>query len=548
MMTGAQAMIKGLKEQGVDMIFGYPGATICPFYDELAKSENDSDGGIKHILVRQEQNAGHMASGYARKSGRVGVCVVTSGPGATNLITGIATAYMDSIPIIAITGQVPTDVLGRDVFQEVDITGACAPFVKHSYLVKDASQLPRIIREAFHIASTGRPGPVLIDVPSDIQNEEFEYKDPGEVNIRGYKPSIEGHIKQIKKVAAAIQGTKKPLICAGGGVFSSGAQDLIKKLSETANIPVVTTMMGLGVMQSQDKMNLGMIGQFGNSAANYALNNNDLLIIIGARVGDRAVTSPDKMAEKTRTIHIDIDPAEIGKNLTPTVPLVGDVKHILEKLLAENPIADSEEWINDVVERSENDKKKISEKRPAGTVGPRNFMLELGRQLDDDAYVVADVGQNQIWAGKYIPVKKGRFLTSGGLGTMGYSLPAAIGVKFADLDRQTVVVCGDGSFQMMLNELSTVAGNGLDLKIVLFNNRRLGMVNEIQKRAYSEGPFAVYMPETPDFCKLADAYGIAHRMLDNEDDMNAAIEEMLSHKGAFLLECRIDPDESTMIQ
>ena len=546
MMTGAQAMIKGLKEQGVDIIFGYPGATICPFYDELAKSEND--GGIRHILVRQEQNAGHMASGYARKSGRVGVCVVTSGPGATNLITGIATAYMDSIPIVAITGQVPTEVLGRDVFQEVDITGACAPFVKHSYLVKDAAQLPRIMREAFHIASTGRPGPVLIDVPSDIQNQEFEYTDPGEVNIRGYKPSISGHAKQIKKVAAEIQGTKKPLICAGGGVFSSGAQDLIKKLSESAHIPVVTTMMGLGVMPSDDKMNLGMIGQFGNSAANYALNNNDLLIIIGARVGDRAVTSPDKMAEKTRTIHIDIDPAEIGKNMTPTVPLVGDVKNILIKLLAENPVADSAEWIEEVTERSEKEKHKISEKRPAGTVGPRNFMLELGKQLDDDSYVVADVGQNQIWAGKYIPVKNGRFLTSGGLGTMGYSLPAGIGVKFADPRRQTVVVCGDGSFQMMLNELSTVSGNGLDLKVVLFNNRRLGMVNEIQKKAYSEGPFAVYMPETPDFCKLADAYGIAHRFVDNEDDMSAAIAEMLSYDGPFLLECRIDPDESTMIQ
>lgn len=546
MMTGAQAMIKGLKEQGVDIIFGYPGATICPFYDELAKSEND--GGIRHILVRQEQNAGHMASGYARKSGRVGVCVVTSGPGATNLITGIATAYMDSIPIVAITGQVPTEVLGRDVFQEVDITGACAPFVKHSYLVKDAAQLPRIMREAFHIASTGRPGPVLIDVPSDIQNQEFEYTDPGEVNIRGYKPSISGHAKQIKKVAAEIQGTKKPLICAGGGVFSSGAQDLIKKLSESAHIPVVTTMMGLGVMPSDDKMNLGMIGQFGNSAANYALNNNDLLIIIGARVGDRAVTSPDKMAEKTRTIHIDIDPAEIGKNMTPTVPLVGDVKNILIKLLAENPVADSAEWIEEVTERSEKEKHKISEKRPAGTVGPRNFMLELGKQLDDDSYVVADVGQNQIWAGKYIPVKNGRFLTSGGLGTMGYSLPAGIGVKFADPGRQTVVVCGDGSFQMMLNELSTVSGNGIDLKVVLFNNRRLGMVNEIQKKAYSEGPFAVYMPETPDFCKLADAYGIAHRFVDNEDDMSAAIAEMLSYDGPFLLECRIDPDESTMIQ
>ncbi len=546
MMTGAQAMIKGLKEQGVDIIFGYPGATICPFYDELAKSEND--GGIRHILVRQEQNAGHMASGYARRSGRVGVCVVTSGPGATNLITGIATAYMDSIPIVAITGQVPTDVLGRDVFQEVDITGACAPFVKHSYLVKDASQLPRIMREAFHIASTGRPGPVLIDVPSDIQNEKFEYVDPGEVNIRGYKPSVSGHVKQIRKVADEIQGTKKPLICAGGGVFSSGAQDLIKKLSESAHIPVVTTMMGLGVMPSEDKMNLGMIGQFGNSAANYALNNNDLLIIIGARVGDRAVTSPDKMAEKTRTIHIDIDPAEIGKNMTPTVPLVGDVKNILVKLLAENPVADSDDWIKEVTERSEQEKYKISEKRPAGTIGPRNFMLELGRQLDEDAYVVADVGQNQIWAGKYIPVKKGRFLTSGGLGTMGYSLPAGIGVKFADPNKQTIVVCGDGSFQMMLNELSTVAGNCLDLKIVLFNNRRLGMVNEIQKKAYSEGPFAVYMPETPDFCKLADAYGVAHGFVDNEDDMSAAIAEMLSFDGPFLLECRINPDESTMIQ
>lgn len=546
MITGAQAMIKGLQEQGVDIVFGYPGATICPFYDELAKSEND--GGIRHILVRQEQNAGHMASGYARRSGRVGVCVVTSGPGATNLITGIATAYMDSIPIVAITGQVPTAVLGRDVFQEVDITGACAPFVKHSYLVKDASMIPRIMREAFHIASTGRPGPVLIDVPSDIQNAVFEYEDPGEVNIRGYKPSISGHTKQIRKVAQEIQGTKKPLICAGGGVFSSGAQDLIKQLSQSANIPVVTTMMGLGVMESQDPMNLGMIGQFGNSAANYALNNNDLLIIVGARVGDRAVTAPGLVAEKTRTIHIDIDPAEIGKNMTPTVPLVGDVRHILEKLLEEAPKADSQEWVNEVVERSQREKTRISPKRPAGIVGPRNFMLQLGSQLKEDAYVIADVGQNQIWAGKYIPVKRGRFLTSGGLGTMGYSLPAGIGVKFADPDTQTVVVCGDGSFQMMLNELSTVAGNHLDVKIVLFNNRRLGMVNEIQKRSYSEGPYGVYMPDTPDFCKVAEAYGIAHRLLDNEDDMADAINQMLNSDGPFLLECRIDPDESTMLQ
>ena len=542
MITGAKAMVEGLKEQGVDIIFGYPGATICPFYDELAKEKS-----IRHILVRQEQNAGHMASGYARKSGRVGVCVVTSGPGATNLITGIATAYMDSIPVVAITGQVPTAMLGRDVFQEVDITGACAPFVKHSYLVKDAKELPRIMREAFHIASTGRPGPVLIDVPSDIQNQQFEYKDPGEVNIRGYKPSISGNVKQIKKVAAEIQGAKRPLICAGGGVFSSGAQDLIKKLSEKGNIPVVTTMMGLGAIPTADGMNMGMIGQFGHRTANYALNHTDLLILIGARVGDRAVTAPGKVEEQSRTIHIDIDPAEIGKNMTPTVPLVGDVRHSLEKLLEYEIETDSSEWIGRLQELAAEERGKVSEER-RGTIGPRNFMHALGDQLKDDAYVVADVGQNQIWAGKYIGVKKGRFLTSGGLGTMGYSIPAGLGVKFADPDRQTVVVCGDGSFQMSMNELSTAAESGLDLKIVLFNNRKLGMVNEIQKKAYSEGPFAVHMPDTPDFCKLADAFGIRCRRVEDENEMAEAIEEMLSYGGPFLLECVVDPEESTMLQ
>ncbi len=542
MITGAKAMVKGLKEQGVDIMFGYPGATICPFYDELAK-----DGTIRHILVRQEQNAGHMASGYARKSGKVGVCVVTSGPGATNLITGIATAYMDSIPIVAITGQVATAMLGRDVFQEVDITGACAPFVKHSYLVKDARELPRIMREAFHIASTGRPGPVLIDVPSDVQNQQFEYKDPGEVNIRGYKPSITGNMKQIKKVAAEIQVAKRPLICAGGGVFSSGAQDLIKELSDKGKIPVVTTMMGLGAIPTSDPMNMGMIGQFGHKTANYALNHTDLLIIIGARVGDRAVTAPGRVEEQSRTIHIDIDPAEIGKNMTPTVPLVGDVCHILKKLLEFDIETDSGAWREELKKLSDEERNKVSAKRE-GTIGPRNFMHALSAQLDDDAYVVADVGQNQIWAGKYIEVKKGRFLTSGGLGTMGYSLPAGAGVKFADRDRQTVVVCGDGSFQMTMNELSTVAENGLSLKVVLFNNRKLGMVNEIQKKAYSEGPFAVSLPDTPDFCKLADAFGISCRRISDEKEMEDAIRQMLSYDGPFLLECVIDPDESTMLQ
>ncbi len=543
MITGGQAMIKGLQEQGVTTIFGYPGATIAPFYNDLAKVKDS----IKHILVRQEQNAGHMASGYARRSGKVGVCVVTSGPGATNLITGIATAYMDSIPIVAITGQVMTSQLGRDVFQEVDITGACIPFTKHSYLVKDAADIPRIMREAFHIASTGRPGPVLIDVPSDVQTQEFEYKDPGTVNIRGYKPSTSGHFRQLKKVIAEIKESKKPLICAGGGVHSSGAQELVKRFSQEANIPICTTLMGMGVVESTYEMNTGLIGMHGNSVGNYALNNTDLLIIIGARVADRAVVAPGKVEEKARTIHIDIDPAEIGKNMTPTVPLVGDIKIIMNKILAEKPKADSAEWVADIKERT-----RIARGReiPArnGTIGPKKLMVKLGEQLGDDAYIVADVGQNQIWASKYVPIHKGRLLTSGGLGTMGYSLPAAIGVKFADQNQQTIVVCGDGSFQMMSNEMSTIAGNGLDIKIILLNNRKLGMVYEIQKNRFSEGPYGVYMPDTPDFCKLADAYGIASRRIEDEKDIDDAVKEMLTTDGPFLLECRVDPEEATMMQ
>lgn len=543
MITGARAMVMGLLEQGVDIIFGYPGATICPFYDELAKEADK----IEHILVRQEQNAGHMASGYARKTGRVGSCVVTSGPGATNLITGIATAYMDSIPIVAITGQVPSDQLGRDVFQEADITGACAPFVKHSYLVRDAADIPRIFREAYHIASTGRPGPVLIDVPSDIQNQEFEYKDPGEVNIRGYKPSIHGNVKQIKKVAMEIRDSERPLIVAGGGVFHSDAADLVCEFARKANIPIVTTMMGIGVIPSMDPLHAGMIGQFGNSVANYALARTDLLIIVGARVGDRAVTNPGKIEEKSRTIHIDIDPAEIGKNMTPTVPLVGDIRHILEKLLEEDLSNNGAEWLEEIRERVKQARQRPMAERK-GTIGPRKLMLHVGKKLEKNATVLADVGQNQIWAGKYIAVNNGRFLTSGGLGTMGYSLPAGIGAKFADPSVQTLVVCGDGSFQMMMNEMSTMVGNGLDVKILLLNNRKLGMVNEIQRNKYSQGPFGVFMPETPDFCKIADAFGVGCRRLSDENEIDNAIDEMLEYDGPFLLEVVVDPAENTMNQ
>ena len=537
MITGAQAMVRCLEEEGVKAVFGYPGATICPFYDELRTSK------VRHVLVRQEQNAGHMASGYARASGEVGVCVVTSGPGATNLITGIATAYMDSIPIVAITGQVPSDLLGRDVFQEIDINGAVMPFIKHSTIVKDAKELPRIFKEAFHIASTGRQGPVLIDVPIDIQNQMIDFEYPDHVDIRGYKPSVKGNALQIKRVCESLHGAKQPLICAGGGVFSARAQREVARLSETAGIPVVTTMMGLGALPTVDPMNLGMIGSFGTPVANRALEETDLLVIIGARVGDRAVVAPSAVEGRSRTIHIDIDPAEIGKNLSTTVPLVGDIKNVLGQLLALSPRTDSALWVarQKALRQAELSAEPFYSK---SSVTPARFMRALGERLSDDAYLVADVGQNQIWAAKYLPIRKGRFLTSGGLGTMGYSLPAAIGVKTADPGRQTVVVCGDGSFQMMMNELSTAVEQKIDVKIVLMVNRRLGMVNEIQRDKYS-GPFGVFLEHSPDFSALAAAFGVRARRCANDDEIEAAVDEMLSSDGPFLLECSVSPDEGT---
>ena len=531
-------MVRCLEEEGVSVIFGYPGAAIHHFYEQLSNSKT-----IKHILARQEQNAGHMASGYARAAGKAGVCVVTSGPGATNLITAIATAYMDSIPVIAITGQVRSDLLGRDVFQEVDITGAVSPFIKHSYLVKNASDIPRIFKEAFHIALTGRPGPVLIDVPVDVQKQTLNYAYPESVSLRGYKPSTEGNAKQIKKVSETISQAQKPLFCVGGGIFSAKAQGLMKRLSEESGIPVVTTMMGIGVIPTFHPMNIGMIGSFGHRTANKALNETDLLIIVGARVGDRAITTPGKVEKKTKTIHIDIDPAEIGKNVSTTVPLVGDLFLVLEKLLAEQPRAECGEWRKELQALAKAEKDKIASPRRA-TIGPKRFLRELGDQIDDNAYILGDVGQNQIWTSKYLPVKSGRFMTTGGFGTMGYSLPAAIGVKKALPDRQTIAVCGDGAAQMMFNELSTVVDNGLDIKIVLFNNRTLGLVFELQRiEGYKN--FAVRLPENPDFQKLAGAYGLPARRISADEDMTEAISEMLAYKGPYLLECVISPEEGT---
>ena len=540
-MNGAHALIESLLREQVDHIFGYAGATICPLADALKEHPE-----IGYTLVRTEQNAGHMASGYARVSGKVGVCMVTSGPGATNLITGIATAYMDSIPMVAITGQVPSHLLGRDIFQEVDITGAVAPFSKHSYLVKNANDIPRVVREAFHIASTGRPGTVLIDIPIDVQEQTLKKFDwPEEVNIRGYKPSVKGNDLQIKRVVETIAKARQPLICAGGGVWLADAQEELLELAETANIPVVKTMMGIGLMPTDHPLNLGMIGAHGNHCANKALAKSDLLIMVGTRAADRAITSPDEIQRRMATIHIDVDPAEIGKNMQAAVPLVGNVKVILRQILDMGVSStDSADWLAMLRDYRKAELSRVFPKRP-GSVFPGTAIRRLGAKLDEDAVVCVDVGQNQIFTCKYFPQKHGRLLTSGGLGTMGYALPAAIGVKVAKPDRQTVVVCGDGSFQMAMNELAAIRCADLDIKILVFQNHTLGLVHQIQKSLPYHGPFGVDLDGSPDFAAIAAAYGIPSIMVREEEELDEAIEHFLSTKGACLMLCEVHPDVGT---
>ena len=540
-MNGAQALVESLKREQVDHIFGYAGATICPLADALKDVPE-----IGYTLVRTEQNAGHMASGYARTSGKVGVCMVTSGPGATNLITGIATAYMDSIPMVAITGQVPSHLLGRDIFQEVDITGAVAPFSKHSYLVKNANDIPRVIREAFHIASTGRPGPVLIDVPIDIQEQtikRFEY--PEEVNIRSYKPSVKGNDLQIKRVVEAIGRARQPLICAGGGVWLANAREELLELAERCAIPVVKTMMGISLMPTDHPLNMGMIGAHGNHCANKALAKADLLIMVGTRAADRAVLDPREIQRRMATIHIDVDPAEIGKNMQAAIPLVGDVKVILRQILDRGPaVTDSAGWLERLRDYRKAELGRVFPRRE-GYVFPGTVLRRLGAKLDDDAVVCADVGQNQIFTCKYLPQKNGRLLTSGGLGTMGYALPAAVGAKVAWPERQTVVVCGDGSFQMAMNELAAVRAADMDLKIVLFRNQTLGLVYQIQNAAPYHGPFGVALDGSPDFAAIAAAYGIPSLTLNDEDKLDETLDQFLGAKGCCLLICEVHPDVGT---
>lgn len=539
-MTAAQAIVECLKAENIKVVYGYPGAAICPFYDALLDAKDD----IKHVLVRHEANGGHAANGYARISGKPAVCIATSGPGAVNLVTAIATAYADSIPIVCITGQVNTDQIGRDVFQEADITGAAEPFVKHSYLLSNPSDLPRVFKEAFYIAGTGRPGPVLIDIPMDVQKSEIDFEYPDSVSIRGYKPSTKGNYNQIKRVLSALESAEKPLICIGGGVFASNAQAEICRLAEVMQIPVITTMMGISVFSDDNPLFFGMLGMHGVSSANRAVNDCDVLFLVGARVGDRAVRTPLTLEKTTKILHIDIDPAEIGKNVGADYPLVGDAKLVLRDMLEMAKPMEHKEWINYLNSLKT---EKDFEKSPVGTVNPREFMHKLSEAMPENTIISADVGQNQIWAATGYKIKKGgRFITSGGMGTMGYSVPAAIGAKMAAPERPVIVICGDGSFQMEFMELATAIQHGVAIKIVVMTNNRLGMVRELQTNGYNDRQTAVFLDGSPDFIKLAEAYGIKSYRVTNDETMNKAIDILKNSDELCLIEVAVDEMAKTL--
>jgi acetolactate synthase-1/2/3 large subunit len=534
-MIGADAIVKCLENEGVTTVYGYPGVAICPFYNSILDSK------IRTILVRTEQNAAHAASGEARVTGNVGVCAVTSGPGATNLITGIATAFADSIPMVCISGQVKSELIGSDVFQEADITGAVESFVKYSYLIKNVEDIPRIFKEAFHIANSGRKGPVLIDVPIDIQNAAIKnFKYPESVNIRAYKPTVKGNIVQIKKVVKELEKAKRPIICAGGGVHLSEAVTELRAFADKYRIPVVSTMMGIGVMPTEDPMYFGMVGNNGKAYANRAMNESDLLIMVGARVADRAVSQPDLITTNKILVHIDVDPAEIGKNVGPSIPLVGDAKHIFEDIAKEEFTCEHEAWIRTLEEYRET---MVQKRKPnPAYVDPAAFITMLSHEMKDNAVYVADVGQNQIWSCNYHIVKKGRFLTSGGMGTMGYSIPAAMGAKRGDMDRQVVAVCGDGSFQMSMMELATIMQHHIPVKIIVMKNNYLGMVREFQHYTYKDNYSVVDIKEgTPNLEKLAAAYDIPFIRVENMTHAQEKLQEFLADDNTMLMECLVDP-------
>jgi len=547
--TGAFALIDSLKRHGVKHIFGYPGGAILPLYDELYRAE--AEGGIKHILVRHEQGAAHAADGYARATGQVGVCFATSGPGATNLVTGIATAQMDSIPMVIITGQVPRPAIGTDAFQETDIYGITLPIVKHSYVVRDPRDMSKIVAEAFHIASTGRPGPVLIDVPKDVGLEECDYLpvEPGAVKIPGYRPTVKGNPRQINQAIHLLKAASRPLLYVGGGAIASAAHEEIKELAELFHLPVTTTLMGKGAFDENHPLSVKMLGMHGTAYANFAVSECDLLIAVGARFDDRVTGKLDEFAARAKVIHIDIDPAEVGKNRGPEVPIVGDVRQVLIDLLRRcreigvsgNP-EQTAEWLHRI-DRWKSDYPLVVPHYPE-ILSPQEVISELGIQAPD-AYYTTDVGQHQMWAAQFLNNGPRRWISSAGLGTMGYGLPAAMGAKMALPHEQVICIAGDASIQMNIQELGTVSQYGINVKTVIINNGWLGMVRQWQQTFYGERYSSSNMEVgMPDFVMLAQAYGVKGMLVSHPDQLKDAIAEMLAHDGPVLLDAKVTRDEN----
>ena len=544
MIKGARILLECLSRLGINEIFGYPGGAVIPIYDELYNFKE-----IKHYFARHEQGAVHEADGYARSTGKVGACLATSGPGATNLVTGIMTAHMDSIPLLVITGQVSSSLLGKDAFQESDIVGITVPITKNNYLVQDIKDLPRILKEAYYIASTGRPGPVLVDIPRDIQLQEIPYDEFNKIyendfTLEGYNPVYEGHKGQIKMAIKMIKDSKKPLIIAGAGILKAHAYEELKEFVEKTNIPVAMTLLGLGSFPGNHELALGMIGMHGTTYANYAANEADLIIAAGMRFDDRVTGNPQKFVPNAKIIHIDIDPAEIGKNKLIDVPIVGDLKNVLTDLNEKAPKVSHDEWLKQIKKW----KKEYSltyRKTEDDILIPQEILSEIDKITKGNVIVATDVGQHQMWAAQYLTFNNPySILTSGGAGTMGFGLPAAIGAQVANPNKKVLAVVGDGGFQMTFQELMLIKEYNLPVKIFIINNSYLGMVRQWQELFHEKRYSSVDLSYNPDFIKIGEAYGIKSIQLKNKKDLKKNLKKILESDEAVLVECIVEKEEN----
>lgn len=543
-LTGAQILLESLRREGVEVVFGFPGGAVIDIYDQLPNYP------LRHVLVRHEQGAIHAADGYARATGKVGVCLVTSGPGATNTVTGIATAYMDSVPVVIITGQVPTPLIGNDAFQEVDIVGITRSCTKHNYLVKDVRDLARVIKEAFYLASTGRPGPVLIDLPKDVQTRLTEYKYPKTIKMRSYNPTYAPNPKQVAKVADVVRRAKKPIIYAGGGVIASEASADLAWLARSFNIPVTATLMALGCFPAEDPGWLGMLGMHGTYAANMAISNADLILAIGSRFDDRVTGKISEFAKNAKIVHIDIDPTSIQKNVPVDIPVVADCKSFLtalrqtlEPTLAEEPAAGLEAWNTKVATWKA--EKPLTYTQEGAVIKPQFVVETISRLTKGEAIITTEVGQNQMWAAQFYAFNRPRsFISSGGLGTMGFGFPAAIGAQMACPDRLVIDVAGDGSIQMCIQELATAVCYNLPVKIVILNNGYLGMVRQWQELFYKKNYCATCLDVAPDFVKLAEAYGAAGFRVTDPAKVESVLAEAFALPRPVIVDVVVDREEN----